>query len=163
MGHLVSDADFKQEVLEAKGPVLVDFWADWCPPCKAMDPILDALSVELDGKVKIVKLDVETNPSTVVTYNVRAMPTLMVFKDGQPVDIKVGYGPSRAQLTKRLEAYACAAKSCEIVAPPCYPRGGGDPKRNTRCLPLLDSRLRGNDTGIETRRPKKRRFPLSRE
>jgi thioredoxin 1 len=106
VGQLVSDADFGREVLEAKGPVLVDFWADWCPPCKAMDPILDDLSVELDGRVKIVKLDVETNPSTVVTYNVRAMPTLMVFKDGEPVDIKVGYGPSRAQLTKWLETFA---------------------------------------------------------
>lgn len=105
VGHLVSDSDFADEVLKAKGPVLVDFWADWCPPCKAMDPILDDLAVELDGKVKIVKLDVETNPSTVTTYNVRAMPTLMVFKDGEPVDIKVGYGPSRAQLTKWLESF----------------------------------------------------------
>ena len=60
----------------------------------------------LDGRVKIVKLDVETNPSTVTTYNVRAMPTLMVFKGGEPVDIKVGYGPSRVQLTKWLESYA---------------------------------------------------------
>ena len=106
MGHLVSDADFAAEVLKHDGLVLVDFWADWCPPCKAMDPILDDLAIELEGKVKIVKLDVETNPSTVVTYNVRAMPTLMVFKDGAPVDIKVGYGPSRAQLTKWLEAFA---------------------------------------------------------
>jgi thioredoxin 1 len=106
VGQLVSDADFADEVLKAKEPVLVDFWADWCPPCKAMDPILEELAVELEGRVKIVKLDVETNPSTVVTYNVRAMPTLMVFKGGEPVDIKVGYGPSRAQLTKWLESYA---------------------------------------------------------
>ena len=106
MGHLVSDADFSREVLESKEPVLVDFWAEWCPPCKAMDPILDDLSETLAGKVKIVKLDVETNPSTVTTYNVRAMPTLMVFKGGEPVDIKIGYGPSRAQLTKWLESFA---------------------------------------------------------
>mgnify|MGYP001550451415 CR=1 FL=1 len=67
---------------------------------------LDDLSIELDGKVKIVKLDVESNPSTVTTYNVRAMPTLMVFKDGEPIDVKIGYGPSRAQLTKWLESFA---------------------------------------------------------
>jgi len=106
MGLEVSDANFAAEVLAAKEPVLVDFWAEWCGPCKAMDPILDDLSAALDGKVKIVKLEVETNPSTVTMYNVRAMPTLMVFKGGEPVDIKVGYGPSRVQLTKWLESYA---------------------------------------------------------
>jgi thioredoxin 1 len=105
MGQLVTDADFNAEVLGANEPVLVDFWAEWCPPCKAMDPILDQLAEELRGKVKIVKLDVETNPSTVVTYNVRAMPTLMVFKDGSPVDIKVGAGQSRVQLTKWLDQF----------------------------------------------------------
>lgn len=106
MGQQVSDATFGAEVLNAREPVLVDFWAEWCPPCKAMDPILDDLSVELAGKVKIVKLDVETNPTTVVQYNVRAMPTLIVFKDGRPVDMKVGAGQSRVQLIKWLDSHA---------------------------------------------------------
>jgi thioredoxin 1 len=106
MGLQVNDANFEREVLKSSEPVLVDFWAEWCPPCKAMDPILDDLSVELAGKVKIVKLDVETNPSTVVAYNVRAMPTLMVFKGGEPVDIKIGAGQSRVQLIKWLDAHA---------------------------------------------------------
>jgi thioredoxin 1 len=106
MGLLVNDANFGAEVLDATEPVLVDFWAEWCPPCKAMDPILDDLSVALAGKVKIVKLDVETNPGIVTQYNVRAMPTLMVFKGGEPVDMKVGAGQSRVQLIKWLDSHA---------------------------------------------------------
>ena len=106
MGQRVDDGNWQAEVLGADKPVLVDFWAEWCPPCKAMDPILDQLSVELADKVKIVKLDVDANPSTVTRYNVRAMPTLIVFKNGEPVDFKVGAGQSRAQLTKWLDQFA---------------------------------------------------------
>jgi thioredoxin 1 len=106
MGQRVDDGNWEVEVLGADKPVLVDFWAEWCPPCKAMDPILDQLSVELADKVKIVKLDVDSNPSTTVRYNVRAMPTLIVFKNGEPVDYKVGAGQSRAQLTKWLDQFA---------------------------------------------------------
>lgn len=106
MGQRVDDGNWDAEVLGADKPVLVDFWAEWCPPCKAMDPILDKLSVELADKVKIVKLDVDSNPSTTVRYNVRAMPTLIVFKNGEPVDYKVGAGQSRAQLTKWLDSFA---------------------------------------------------------
>ncbi len=106
MGQRVDDGNWDAEVLGADRPVLVDFWAEWCPPCKAMDPILDQLTVELADKVKIVKLDVDSNPSTTVRYNVRAMPTLIVFKDGEPVDYKVGAGQSRAQLIKWLDQFA---------------------------------------------------------
>jgi thioredoxin 1 len=106
MGTRVDDGNWDAEVLGSDKPVLVDFWAEWCPPCKAMDPILDQLTTELADKVKIVKLDVDSNPSTVVRYNVRAMPTLIVFKNGEPVDFKVGAGQSRAQLTKWLDSFA---------------------------------------------------------
>jgi thioredoxin 1 len=106
MGQRVDDGNWEAEVLGADRPVLVDFWAEWCPPCKAMDPILDQLTVDLADKVKIVKLDVDSNPSTTVRYNVRAMPTLIVFKDGEPVDYKVGAGQSRAQLIKWLDQFA---------------------------------------------------------
>jgi thioredoxin 1 len=105
MSMTVTDADFEAEVLGASEPVLVDFWAEWCGPCKAMDPLLDDLSRELAGKVKIVKLDVAGNPGTVSRYNVRNMPTMIVFKDGMPADMRVGAGQSRVQLTKWLEQF----------------------------------------------------------
>lgn len=102
----VTDSNFAQEVLGADKPVLVDFWAEWCPPCKAMSPTIDALAEELADSVKIVKLDVDANPGITVQYNVRSMPTLIIFKNGQPVDMKVGAGQSRVQLIKWLEAHA---------------------------------------------------------
>jgi thioredoxin 1 len=106
MANLVDDTNFDAEVLAASEPVLVDFWAEWCQPCKAMDPILDDLSRELAGKVKIVKLNVEENVGITTRYNVRAMPTMIVFKDGEPVDARVGSGQSRVQLTKWLDQFA---------------------------------------------------------
>jgi thioredoxin 1 len=106
MAQPVNDASFDAEVLEAKQPVPVDFWAEWCPPCKAMDPIVDQLAIELAGKVKIVRLAVDDNPATVVRYNVRSMPTLMVFKNGAPADVKIGAGQSRVQLIKWLDQFA---------------------------------------------------------
>ena len=102
----VTDATFAAEVLASDRPVLVDFWAEWCPPCKAMGPTIDELAETLADSVKIVKLDVDANPDITVQYNVRAMPTLIVFKNGEPVDLKVGAGQSRVQLIKWLEAHA---------------------------------------------------------
>ncbi|MBR2535495.1 MAG: thioredoxin [Hyphomicrobium sp.] len=83
MANAVTDASFDQEVLKSSVPVLVDFHAVWCGPCKAMAPALDAVAKELDGKVKVVKVDVDENPNTAGTYGIRAMPTLLMFKDGQ--------------------------------------------------------------------------------
>src|SRR5262245_39787590 len=79
----VSDANFDAEVLQSSEPVVVDFFAEWCKPCKAMSPALEAVATDLKGKVKVVKLDVDQNPSTTAKYDIRAMPTLIVFKDGQ--------------------------------------------------------------------------------
>ena len=106
MARQVNDADFDAEVLAAKEPVLVDFWAEWCPPCKAMDPIMDDLSVELAGKVKIVKLNVDENPATTVKYGVRSIPTMILFKGGEAADMKIGAGTPKAGLSKWLESYA---------------------------------------------------------
>lgn len=106
MSAAVTDAEFDHEVLAADQPVLVDFWAEWCPPCKAMDPVLDALAEELAGRFKIVKLDVSENPVTVTRYDVRAMPTMMIFKQGEPADIRIGAAQSRVQLVKWLESHA---------------------------------------------------------
>jgi len=79
----VSDSTFEQEVLKSSEPVLVDFFAEWCGPCKAMAPALDAVANELKGKVKIVKVDVDQNPSVTMNYGVQAMPTLLLFKNGK--------------------------------------------------------------------------------
>ena len=106
MALQVDEANFDAEVLGAREPVLVDFWAEWCGPCKAMDPILDRVAGELAGKVKIVKLDAEQNVGIVTRYNVRSMPTLIVFQGGQPVDARVGSGQSRVQLIKWLDEFA---------------------------------------------------------
>lgn len=106
MATQVTDASFDAEVLAATEPVLVDFWAEWCGPCKAMDPILDDLSREFAGKVKIVKLNVEENVGITTRYNVRAMPTMIVFRNGEPVDARVGAGQSRVQLVKWLDQFA---------------------------------------------------------
>jgi thioredoxin 1 len=104
----VSDADFGVEVLNAKEPVLVDFWAEWCGPCRAISPLLEELSTELAGKVKIVKLNVDENPSTAVKYNVRSIPTMILFKGGEPADMKIGAGTPKAGLAKWLLGHAAA-------------------------------------------------------
>jgi thioredoxin 1 len=102
----VSDANFGEEVLSSKEPVLVDFWAEWCGPCRAISPVLEELSAELKGRVKIVKLNVDENPNVTVKYGVRSIPTMILFKDGEAADMKIGAGTPKAGLAKWLESHA---------------------------------------------------------
>lgn len=97
----VSDATFEAEVISSSLPTLNDFWAEWCGPCKMIAPILNDLAAEYDGKLRITKLDVDENPSTAMAYGVMSIPTLILFKDGKPVERIVGYRP-KDQLLKQL-------------------------------------------------------------
>ena len=89
----LTDATFDEEVRAADEPVLVDFWAEWCGPCKMIAPILNELAREYDGKLRITKLDVDENPATAMAYGVMSIPTLILFKDGKPVERIVGLQP----------------------------------------------------------------------
>jgi thioredoxin 1 len=100
----VTDATFDTEVMKSKTPILVDFWAEWCGPCKMIAPVLEELATELDGQLTIGKLDVDHNPDTAMAYGVMSIPTLLLFKEGRPVDRIVGFQP-KAQLKKRLESH----------------------------------------------------------
>jgi thioredoxin 1 len=90
MATQVTDGNFDQEVLKSSIPVLVDFWAPWCGPCRAMGPIIDELAVEFEGKVKICKMNVDENSASPSKFGIRAIPTLIMFKDGEVVDQTTG-------------------------------------------------------------------------
>ena len=98
-----TDATFEQEVLKSELPVLLDFWATWCGPCKMIAPVLDDLAVEFEGKVKIVKINIDDNEQTPAQFGVRGIPTLMIFKNGQNVATKVG-ALAKGQLTAFINA-----------------------------------------------------------
>jgi len=95
----ITDASFEQDVLTASEPVLVDFWAEWCGPCKMIAPALEELSSEFGGKVTIAKLNIDDNPDAPAKYGVRGIPTMILFKDGQPAATKVGAAPKGALQT----------------------------------------------------------------
>jgi thioredoxin 1 len=92
----VTDQSFDKDVLKAPGPVLVDFWADWCGPCKAIAPALEEIGAEYAGKLTVAKVNIDENPVTPNNYAVRGIPTLILFKDGKPVSTKVGAAPKSA-------------------------------------------------------------------
>jgi thioredoxin 1 len=100
----VSDANFESEVLKATGPVVVDFWAEWCGPCRMIAPALEEIAGSLGDKVKIVKLNVDESPETATKYGIQSIPTLMIFKNGQMASRQIGAKPKQA-----LEQWITAA------------------------------------------------------
>lgn len=98
-----TDASFEDDVLHSDVPVLVDFWAAWCGPCRMIAPTIEQLADEYQGRARIVKVDVDTNHRTAEAYNIRSIPTLLLFKDGRPVDQLMGAVP-KAQIAQKLDA-----------------------------------------------------------
>ncbi len=89
----VNDSDFESEVLNSDSPVLVDFWAEWCGPCKTLLPLVEEIADEMQDKLKVVKVNIDESPETPTKYGIRGVPTLMLFKDGQVIDTRVGGMP----------------------------------------------------------------------
>jgi len=98
----VDDSNFDEIVLQAKTPVLVDFWAEWCGPCRMVEPVVEELAEEYEGRISFVKLDVDQNPKTASKYGIMSIPTLLLFKNGSPVSNIVGFRP-KAELKRSLD------------------------------------------------------------
>ena len=96
MTKQIKDNEFESEVINSKLPVLIDFWAEWCGPCRMLSHILDQLSEEMEGKVKIVKMNIDENPETPSKFGVRGIPTMLLFKEGKQIATKVGVQPKNA-------------------------------------------------------------------
>lgn len=107
MGHVpaVTDADFETQVLKSDRPVLVDFWAPWCAPCRMIAPVVDELAAEMGDKVTFMKMDIDQNPQTAMSLGIMSIPTIVVFKDGKPAERAVGYRPTlKVDLSVKLQA-----------------------------------------------------------
>lgn len=107
MAHESADNTFESDVLKAEGPVLVDFWAEWCGPCRQIAPIIDELSKDMEGKLKVVKVNIDKNPETPTKFGVRGIPTMIIFKDGKPTSTKVGALP-KSSLYEWVESIIAA-------------------------------------------------------
>ncbi len=106
----VTEQSFEQEVLKAETPVLVDFWAEWCGPCRMIAPIVEEFARDYEGKMKVTKLDVDENTNVTMRYNIMSIPTLGIFKGGQLVERIIGYMP-KGELKRRVEAALAAGVS----------------------------------------------------
>jgi thioredoxin 1 len=107
MGNIqaVTDGEFDGTVLKSEVPVLVDFWATWCGPCRMIAPIVEQIHTELGEKIKVVKMDIDENPSTPMSFGIMSIPTVIIFKDGKPAERTVGYRPNmKDDLKAKLEA-----------------------------------------------------------
>ena len=101
--HPTTDASFEEDVLKSDGPVVVDFWAEWCGPCKMIGPALEEISEEMGEKIRVIKLNIDENPSTPAKYGVRGIPTLMIFNGGEVQSTQVGANP-KGRITEWIEA-----------------------------------------------------------